>query len=56
MAKWTNTTPNYLMVDVVMENKSAQSYDQEMFGLSFTFLKATTMTYQLKMFGTNYIV
>ncbi|PFX14257.1 Pulmonary surfactant-associated protein D [Stylophora pistillata] len=28
--KWSNTTPNYLMFDIVMKNKSGQSYDQKL--------------------------
>lgn len=30
MRKWTDTAPSYLMVDVVMKNKSGQAYDQEL--------------------------
>ncbi|PFX11474.1 hypothetical protein AWC38_SpisGene24778 [Stylophora pistillata] len=30
MTKWSNATPNYLMFDVVIKNKSGQSYDQKL--------------------------
>ncbi|PFX11744.1 Collagen-like protein 6 [Stylophora pistillata] len=30
MTKWSNATPNYLMFDVVIKNKSGESYDQKL--------------------------
>ncbi|PFX15495.1 Collagen-like protein 6, partial [Stylophora pistillata] len=30
MTKWSNATPNYLMFDIIMKNKSGQSYDQKL--------------------------